>query len=75
MFSDQKHLNDSPKINANVFSRLSFHYLNQVFNTGSKTPLEEEHLWNPTPENSGEIMIYLTNKIFIVRSIKIHEKL
>ena len=53
MFSDQADLDDSPKLNANIFSRLSFHYLNQLFTFGAKTTIQGEHLWNPTPQNAG----------------------
>ena len=41
------------QIDANPLSRISFHYLNGLFSTGAKRPIEAADLWNPTPNNQG----------------------
>lgn len=69
MFSKRTRYDESPKINATIFSRISFHYLNGLFALGAKTPIEEKDLWNPTPNNLGEITYQLIAKSETLNSL------
>jgi len=53
MFSQPIEIRDSPKLKANIFSILSFHYLQPLFTFGAKETILEKDLWNPTPKNKG----------------------
>ena len=62
MFISSLKLKENPKINSNLLSRLSFHYLNPLFALGSSRPLVEEDLWEPTPNNRATVVCERTEK-------------
>lgn len=62
MFVSNLKLKENPKVNSNLISRLSFHYLNSLFALGSSRPLVEEDLWEPTPNNQATVVSERTEK-------------
>ena len=44
---------DNPRLKSNFLSRVTFHYLNSFISLGSRRPIIEEDLWEPTPENKA----------------------
>ena len=56
MFVSNLKLKENPKVNSNLLSRLTFHYLNPLLSLGSSRPLVEEDLWEPTPNNRAALI-------------------
>ena len=56
MFVSNLKLKENPKVNSNLLSRLTFHYLNPLLSLGSSRPLVEEDLWEPTLNNRAALI-------------------
>ena len=62
MFVSSLKLKENPKLKSSLISRLTFHYLNQLFSLGSSRPLVEEDLWEPTPNNRATVVCERTEE-------------
>lgn len=54
--SEEDAKNVNPVINANIFSRLTIWWMNKIFVTGNKRPLEEEDLFPLLEEDKSEVL-------------------
>lgn len=53
---EEKEKKVNPKINANIFSRITFSWMNKIFVTGSKRPLEEGDLFPLIEEDKSDVL-------------------
>lgn len=56
LHSEEDARNVNPVINANIFSRLTIWWMNKIFVTGNKRPLEEEDLFPLLEEDKSEVL-------------------
>ena len=56
LHSEEDAKNVNPVINANIFSRLTIWWMNKIFVTGNKRPLEEEDLFPLLEEDKSEVL-------------------
>ena len=56
LHSEENAKNVNPVINANIFSRLTIWWMNKIFVTGNKRPLEEEDLFPLLEEDKSEVL-------------------
>ena len=55
--SDEEGKNNvNPVLNANIFSRITIWWMNKIFVTGNKRPLEEDDLFPLLEEDKSEVL-------------------
>ncbi|KAK6195726.1 hypothetical protein SNE40_001091 [Patella caerulea] len=56
MDESRRHVNPNPVLNANIFSRIFFWWLNPIFKIGYERPLEVEDMYNVNTEDSSDTL-------------------
>jgi ATP-binding cassette subfamily C (CFTR/MRP) protein 1 len=63
-----------PEYTANVFSRLTWHWMQPLMNTGYKRPLEKNDLWVVNPNRSADVLAQKLDSSFQRRLKEGHER-
>ncbi|XP_050391108.1 ATP-binding cassette sub-family C member 4 [Patella vulgata] len=56
MDESRRHVNPNPVLNANIFSRIFFWWLNPIFKIGYERPLEVQDMYNVNKEDSSDTL-------------------